>query len=292
MIYDLRHWLTLIEKKKPYAPTIKDATSAKGINRKTANRILDPHGYFKPKMPIRESAYEDELHGIEQQLKPLMARWQKIVAEPSKDSGWQTDPARGGLWPQTIYPLNQRKRELEKLIAQERRTAKLQALRDSNGFDTNEILYHGTNHEFTEFDRQKARTAAHIYTSPDLETARAYGDIVYAVYGRQEPQADLSIENSENPEFYSLCRRIHRRGGFKSSYDLSLDEFIETLTSGDLYGTNGRLQDDIVDVCLDMKFKSVRITDAKPGGGYSDSVIFGNPADLQIIEEIEGTMER
>lgn len=287
MTHSLHHWLAIVEKKKSYAPTIKDATSAKGINRKTANRILDPHGYFKPKMPFRESAYEDELRNIDQQLEPLMKRWQEIVATQVRDPDWQNDPARGGLWPQTIYPLNQRKRELEKLISQERRTAKLQALRDSNGFDTNEILYHGTNVEFTEFDRQKARTAAHIYTSPDLETARAYGHIVYAVYGRQEPQADLTIENSENPAFWTLCRRIHRRGRFKSSYDLSLNEFVEKITDGELYETSGQFQDAVVDVCFDMKFKSVRITDKKPGGGYSDSVIFGNGNDIQIIERVE-----
>ena len=34
-----------------HAPTIKDATTKKGINRKTADRILDPKGYFHPKRP-------------------------------------------------------------------------------------------------------------------------------------------------------------------------------------------------------------------------------------------------
>lgn len=63
---------------------------------------------------------------------------------------------------------------------------------DSIGFDTNEILYHGTNiSNLIEFDRKYLKTARHFYTTPDEETARYYGKYVYKLYGKQDPQLDL-----------------------------------------------------------------------------------------------------
>jgi hypothetical protein len=46
MANTLRDWIALVESEK--APTIASATGRGGqINRKTADRILDPKGYFE-----------------------------------------------------------------------------------------------------------------------------------------------------------------------------------------------------------------------------------------------------
>jgi len=37
-------------------PTIVSSTTAKGIDRKKANRMVDPKGYFHPKMPTYKKA--------------------------------------------------------------------------------------------------------------------------------------------------------------------------------------------------------------------------------------------
>ena len=56
-----------------------------------------------------------------------------------------------------------------------------------------EILYHGTREEFDAFDLSKARTAQHIYTSPDFDTAAYYGPIVYECRA-MGPQADITAD--------------------------------------------------------------------------------------------------
>lgn len=59
-----------------------------------------------------------------------------------------------------------------------------------------EVLYHGTQVEFDAFDASKARTARHLYTSPDINTALYYGPIVYECRVRG-PQADIT-ENGDH----------------------------------------------------------------------------------------------
>jgi hypothetical protein len=253
-----------------------------------------------------------ELADLYRQRDVLMKHWQAIEATKPPDpfgdhsvdyaanpgmfdvhnklanerSRWFDDPERGGFWPKFIYPLNQQIEKLETDLKKQRRIGSLQSKRgNEHGFDTSEILYHGTDVEFEEFDRSKARTAAHIYTSPDMDTAKGYGSIIYAVYGRQHPQADLTAENSD----YGLVRRIHRHG-FKRSYSLSMKDLAELIFDGQLYQSQAGsgLQDDVVSTCLEeLKYKSVRLSDGIPGGGFSDSVIFGDIDDLQIVERIE-----
>ena len=65
------------------------------------------------------------------------------------------------------------------------------------GYDTDEVLYHGTRYEFDEFDRKELRTANHFYTAPDPRTAAYYGDTIYACFGKQDPQADLTDDSRE-----------------------------------------------------------------------------------------------
>jgi hypothetical protein len=237
----------------------------------------------------------DDLVALKQQRDALLRQWDQIkltepkgtdtgkgysIARPD-ESAWWSDPERGGFWPQRIYPVNQEIERLETLIKKQHRVAILKTKGSDDGFDTSEILYHGTDADFETFDRTKARTAAHIYTSPDLETSEGYGDHVYAVYGRQQPQAVLTAEDCD----YTLLRRIHRRG-FKKAHGLSYKEFVDLVTDAGLYGSNGSLQDDVASTCFDMGYRSVRITDGKPGGGYSDSVIFNDPTNLQIVEQV------
>jgi hypothetical protein len=242
-----------------------------------------------------------ELVDLQKRLIGMMAQWAAIKKTEPKpiDTGkgysihapggeeWHRDPERGRFWELKIYPLNQQIEQLETKIKQQRRVGLLHSkVGGDAGFDTSEILYHGTNTEFDVFDRSKTRTAAHLYTSPDIDTARDYGHIVYAVYGRQQPQADLSVESED----YALMRKVHRRGLFKRNWNLSLQDFSDLVTNGELYSynSNSSLQDDVISTCLDtLKYNSVRITDQKSGGSYSDSVIFGNANDLQIIERVE-----
>src|SRR5690606_31267416 len=43
------------------------------------------------------------------------------------------------------------------------------------GFDTDRVLYHGTDETFTEFDPAKSRTARYHFFTPERETAGVYG---------------------------------------------------------------------------------------------------------------------
>lgn len=242
-----------------------------------------------------------KLRQLQAKLADMMAQHaenEKIKPEPF-DTGkgysiqtpelaaWYSDPTLGGFWEQNIYPLNTEIENLEAKIKKQRRVGLLQAKAGTIAdYDLNEVLYHGTNVDFEKFDRSKVRTASHLYTSPDLETSQAYGDIVYAVYGRQQPQADLTIEDADP----ALMKKVYQRGQIKKGWDISFRDFYDLVTNGELYSyaSHSGLQDDVVSTCLDtLKFRSVRITDAKPGGGFSDSVIFGNVDDLQIIERVE-----
>ena len=73
------------------------------------------------------------------------------------------------------------------------------------GYDTSEVLYHGTRYEFDEFDRKELRTANHFYTAPDPRTAGYYGDTIYACFGKQDPQADLT---DDSREAHQLLKKI------------------------------------------------------------------------------------
>lgn len=59
------------------------------------------------------------------------------------------------------------------------------------GFDTNTVLYHGSDHKFDAFDKTFAVSAKHIYTTPDPSTASGYGKYVYEVVAKLHRPADL-----------------------------------------------------------------------------------------------------
>lgn len=242
---------------------------------------------------IREND-ANELAELKSQEYLLLQKWYAIIAKkppegsPELSAFWD-DPNRGKVWFDQIRPLQQKINDIVTEIRKQARI-KTSAKKANGGFDTHEILYHGTNEEFDQFDRSKSRTAAHIYTSPDKETAEQYGDHVYAVYGRQQPQAVLTAEDCD----YRTLRRVYKYGGFKRRWDLSFDDLAELVIESNLYNysSSSGLQDDVIDTCFSLKFRSVRISDAIPGGyGYSDSVIFDKPEDLQIVERLAESIE-
>jgi hypothetical protein len=260
-------------------------------------RFMDAVAILTEEVSISDAT---QLNNLRAQLATAMARWDEIakMRPQSRDTGkgyhvhtddslaFSQDPERGRFWELNVYPLNQQIEQLEAKIKREQRMGLLHAKAGTVvGFNTSEVLFHGTNADFETFDRAKGRTAEHIYTSPDQDTAEKYGDKVYAVYGRQAPQADLTADNSD----YLLVRRIHRYGGFKRGWDLSTRQLAELIFDAELYNysSSSRLQDEVIGTCFDLKYRSVRISDGKPSGGYSDSVIFDDPADLQIIERVE-----
>lgn len=146
-----------------------------------------------------------------------------------------------------------------------------------SGFDK-EILYHGTNVMFDEFDSTKRRTARHIYTTPDLNTAKGYGRYVLRLYAKQAPQANLEGEAFD----YDAARKIWQNLGLEDDY--TFDEFIELLGSGNIYNghASSSLQDAILDAAFDLGYNSVRLFDTS-----STSVVFDDPKNLKIIERIE-----
>lgn len=218
----------------------------------------------------------------------VQKEWQEMLTRPDQDH-----ETLSRFYQERVKPVEDRFRAAEKERARQERDEaqrqELERLALPPGFST-EPLYHGSDAEFTEFDRSFVKTASHIYTSPDRHTAEQYGDNLYLVYAKQAPQADLTIEASEDVAFWPLVKKLHRVGRFKASWDLSLKELTELITDGKLYdySSSSRLQDDVIDTCLGMGYASVRITDGIPGasGGYSDSVIFADVKNLLIKQRL------
>lgn len=61
----------------------------------------------------------------------------------------------------------------------------------NQGFDTETILFHGSNSKFEEFNKKFNQTAEHIYLSTDYDTSGLYGQYLYACFGKINPVADL-----------------------------------------------------------------------------------------------------
>ena len=92
------------------------------------------------------------------------------------------------------------------------------------GYATDEVLYHGTRYEFDEFDRKELRTANHFYTAPDPRTAAYYGDTIYACFGKQDPQADLT---DDSREAHKLLKQI--AAALASDYEGHVEDSDEDL---------------------------------------------------------------
>ena len=146
-----------------------------------------------------------------------------------------------------------------------------------------EILYHGSKVDnLDRFDMSKAKTAKHIYTSPDRETAQGYGKFLYRVYGSTQPQFRLDPEYTV--EEAKVYQTLFDQVGYDFDFGLDFDEFVHIITGGQMYqvGGNQHFQNAILDELFSMGYRSVRMTDMGFGGGMSVSVVFNNPDGLRF----------
>lgn len=186
-----------------------------------------------------------------------------------------------------------------------------------------EHLFHGTDASFEEFDRSKARTARHIYTSPDPETASFYGKNVFQCEARG-PQADLTGDDVESSKLIHRLAEIYadrfydavnddetlkaiRQQLMAESDDPDISEWdveddprytearektavafaYQVFTDGKVYeyDMRGNLQDSILDEVFSWGYKSIRFIDHN-SQGQSLSVVIDNADDVKIIGKL------
>ena len=163
-----------------------------------------------------------------------------------------------------------------------------------------EVLYHGTNTpNLEQYDLRKVRTANHIYTTPDPEAARGYGDYLYrAIPVQGLKYFDMGPENM-GPEEYKVLQQVFvdLEDWFAHS-EMTFEDFIELITSSKIYDydTKGRLQDEIMNEIHHHGYDVVIFADARVGGGWAESFVFFEPSHLkfvpveQQINDAEGNM--
>ena len=148
---------------------------------------------------------------------------------------------------------------------------------------TEEVLYHGSNEpNLVQFDLNKARTAKHIYTTPDPNVARQYGKYLYTVTAEQQPQFHL------DPEFgieqAKVFKQLFADIGDEYGYD-DLHEFIEAITGGQMYQNHSSqwFQNAVLDEIFALGYRSIRMVDAGFGhGAFATSVIFADPRGIKF----------
>lgn len=199
----------------------------------------------------------------------------------------------------------------------------------ASGFNVDLVLFHGSDTEFKEFSLSKSRSAEHIYTSPDYETAGAYGEHLYACFGKTNPLADL-IDNYETiskvAKEYSYTVERDMQYIYTDEYDALIDEIAEEMMladpeldeddakseaeddprveewverkaveytseqieTGELYQTDSRMQDAIMNACYGLGFNCVRFRDSAPtaSGGEDESYVLGDSSNLFIIKQL------
>jgi hypothetical protein len=188
-----------------------------------------------------------------------------------------------------------------------------------------EALYHGTNAEFSQFNRKFSKTAKHIYTSPDPRTAAFYGKNVYLCHSNGGKQADLindyrlirAVAEEFSEEVVDHVRDDERITALKdqitneliadgadefdaqndadsddrvqaATHNIAVEFMIAELTNGKIYelGNRGGIQDSIMDYLFGLGFSSVRFIDYN-SDGTPLSIVFDNVDDVSIIEKID-----
>lgn len=164
-----------------------------------------------------------------------------------------------------------------------------------------EVLYHGTDTpNLEQYDLSKVRTANHIYTTPDPEAAKGYGEHLY----RAIPKAGLRYFSMSpediGPDEYKVLEQVYAdlRDDYFSISETTYEDFIELVTSSKIYDwdTKGRLQDDIMNEIHHHGYDVVIFADARVGGGWAESFVFFEPTHLrfvpvnQQINDAEGNM--
>lgn len=188
-----------------------------------------------------------------------------------------------------------------------------------DGFDVTQALYHGSDAIFDALDPRFSRTADYLYTTPDPETAGAYGQHLYLCVGRQDPQADLiddyplvgklaetfaeqhydAVESDEDLE--ALVAEIVERHADDPDFveweakddpaylALRHRKAVEWVSGmiqgGETYGIGGRFQDALMAECFGTGFKSVRFTDPSKTG-ESISVVFEHAGDVVVLKRL------
>ena len=165
------------------------------------------------------------------------------------------------------------------------------------GFNTRQPLYHGTDAEFTTFDRGFLRSSDHFYTTPDPETARFYGKNVYLCYGRGQ-RADLINDHAlllklaEKFKDDFLEDAAIALEGDDHPYEIlaakAKEICYDQITSGHLYEADpvGRIQDEIMETVFSWGYQSVRLSDYS-NTGASISIVFEHTEDVQIVRKLE-----
>ncbi len=167
-----------------------------------------------------------------------------------------------------------------------------------------EVLYHGSDYPNLEtYDLRKARTAQHIYTSPEPGAARAYGKYLYRAIPVQGLKYFTMMPDDMGPDEYKVLRQVYADlkedwfdtgevewddeadewaevdsgGGF--------DEFMELVTSSKVYDydSKGRFQDELLGTINYYGFDVVIFADATHGRGWAPSYVFFNPAHLKFV---------
>lgn len=178
------------------------------------------------------------------------------------------------------------------------------------------ILYHGTTKEFDAFDKSKAKTSKHIYTTPDIRTASYYGSNIYELEIVGEPKVANLFDDHRLIEKLSeifwedfadealIDADIQTAIGILVQTDPSIDEeweaeehptikamiereakrlFAQTLSDGLSFGrvgTMGSMQDAILDELFGMGFDAVEIPDSSSVGSPV-SVVWNDPSMIR-----------
>jgi hypothetical protein len=184
-----------------------------------------------------------------------------------------------------------------------------------------EILYHGSLAEFTEFDRSNAVTAQHIYTSPDIETAKGYGPIIYKCRVRG-PQADLTddgdyrliarlvdefadrfvdhvdsdedlaalkaeiVSRSNDPDYAEW--EAEEEPEYKAALLAKAKQYaLDFFMDGKIYDYDfkGRFQDEVLGAVFDWGYSSLRFIDYSLRGAHL-SVVANLSSDIEIIGRV------
>lgn len=164
-----------------------------------------------------------------------------------------------------------------------------------------EMLYHGTDiPNLEQYDLRKVRTANHIYTTPDPEAAKGYGEHLY----RAIPKAGLRYFSMSpediGPDEYKVLQQVYAdlSDDWFDISETTFEDFIELITSSKIYDwdSKGRLQDNIMNEIHHYGYDVVIFADARVGGGWAESFVFFEPTHLkfipvdQQINDAEGNM--
>jgi hypothetical protein len=171
----------------------------------------------------------------------------------------------------------------------------------AQGYDINELLYHGSTRDLEDLQTGHGRTA-HIYTSPDPRTASYYGGHIHVLVARHGEQADLTHPNhltrqlaEEHHDFFIDCHEVEERiaemeknGPLSDSERINVaTEYTETmLLSGLMWERptgSQTLQDRILDEVFKLGYTSARINDVSLTGSPL-SVVFPDGSNLKVID--------